>query len=324
MTPKRVPLISLVQGLRCKAPPGLDSWTKLVLTLDGRDKFTKVLQYACRLLSWWLIGEAAKERFSSLKTSLTTSRKAFRLGRSLVELQKLRSLGLLEWLGWCLREQSGETASKSLSQSLSNAAYCLYNPASSRMIADYRLLSEKREKPDVPFWNIAGNGLKMLGLLGFWAADNVSFLGQSGFFDDFSKDKDTRLQDRVQLVTNASSFANQSYFAGAIAGLLTNWRSYWEHHNGSLRKLQLDALDDVKSNDVASATAALQKSQEKQFTLFLALLKSCCDVLVFSNNPGVDVWRKYRGRPMHEGFHCLCGLVSASTVLHANYPNASS
>jgi hypothetical protein len=56
----------------------------------------------------------------------------------------------------------------------------------------------------------------------------------------------------------------------------------------------------------------------------VALAKSCCDVLVFSNNPGVDLWkRSRRGAPMHEGFHCLCGLVSASAVLYNNFPNSN-
>lgn len=325
--PKHIPLFSFKEGLRCKATPGLESWSKLLLTLDGRDKFTKVLQYACRLLAWSLAG-AARERFTALKVSLTTSRKAFRLGRSIVEVQKLRSLGLLEWLVWYLREQSGDTASKSLVQSLSNVLYCIYSPLASKL-TDCQM-STKKEKPDVPFWNLVGNALKMLGLLGFWAADNISFLTQSGCLDDFTKDKVACLHERQRRVSNASAYANRSYFAGAIAGLLTNWRIYWEHRNGTLRNLQQKASETVWNRNIKSIDThgysdfeALQTAQEKQFALFLALLKSCCDVLVFSNNPGIDAWKKFRGRPMHEGFHCVCGLVSAFIVLYTNYPNIS-
>jgi hypothetical protein len=41
-------------GLSKKATPlALESWAALSLTLDGRDKLTKVFQYATRLLGWW-------------------------------------------------------------------------------------------------------------------------------------------------------------------------------------------------------------------------------------------------------------------------------
>ena len=67
---------------------------------------------------------------------------------------------------------------------------------------------------------------------------------------------------------------------------------------------------------------ALKKVEQKHFELFLALLKSICDVTVFSNNPGIDLHLKLRGKKNHEGFHCLCGLISASTVLYNNFSNA--
>jgi hypothetical protein len=44
--------------------------------------------------------------------------------------------------------------------------------------------------------------------------------------------------------------------------------------------------------------------------------------LVFSNNPGIDLWQQQIGHKMHEGFHCLFGLISASAVLYNNYPAA--
>ena len=76
--------------------------------------------------------------------------------------------------------------------------------------------------------------------------------------------------------------------------------------------------DDV----VEEARANLKRTERKHFELSLALLKSCCDFMVFSNNPGIDLHLKLRGRKNHEGLHCLGGLVSASTVLYNNFPNA--
>ena len=55
--PAIVPVVSLREGLAKKATPfALASWVKLALTLDGRDKITKVCQYSARMLAWWFVG----------------------------------------------------------------------------------------------------------------------------------------------------------------------------------------------------------------------------------------------------------------------------
>jgi Peroxisomal biogenesis factor 11 (PEX11) len=294
----------------------LDAWCTLLLTLDGRDKVTKVFQYACRFLAYWYSAStttqgSSAERFAALKASISTSRKAFRLGRSLIEWQKLR--GLWRQLEMKLWPPSPTEHKTSIPQSVSSGS-------------------------SVAIGTLVGTSLKTLGLMGFWAADNVSFLAQAGFLDNASaQSKQARMQTRHRLATTASEVANQSYFMGAVAGLVTNWYAYWDH----CRTNAVEWLWHPRSSEAAiSATpkgendndqpsdssdllvAARQKVYEKQRVLWLALVKSVCDVLVFSNNPGVDLWKKYRGgRAMHEGFHCLCGLVSASTVIYANYPN---
>jgi hypothetical protein len=52
-------------------------------------------------------------------------------------------------------------------------------------------------------------------------------------------------------------------------------------------------------------------------------LKSSCDVLAFTNNPGIDLWMKHRGRKMNELVHCLCGLISSATVMYNFFPDSS-
>jgi hypothetical protein len=158
-----------------------------------------------------------------------------------------------------------------------------------------------------------------VGLLGFWTADNVSFLTASGFLDSYKLKASKRLERRQSIQTRASRFAAQSYFMGAVAGLFVNLRSYCSHRQNEIKTTQ-DKL--AQSEDDEDDRQAAKEAQEKQFELFLALLKSCCDVLAFSNMPGIDLHQKYRGKKMNEGFHCLCGIVSASTVLYSNFPNA--
>ena len=119
----QIPLICLSAGLSRKASPSqLKSWVALSLTLDGRDKITKCCQYASRLLAWYyetlasslggnlltndatvaqLLQKAQKLR--GLQAKLTESRKAYRLGRSLVELDKLRGMGWGTFLAYHLK-----------------------------------------------------------------------------------------------------------------------------------------------------------------------------------------------------------------------------
>jgi hypothetical protein len=363
----RTPTFCLTEGLNRKEPAWkADSWIALSLTLDGRDKITKVLQYSARFLAWWLAGNRQAERFQALRVSLTTSRKAFRLGRSLIEYHKIRSVGILRTLGWHLQQtllesdgsekpvlrhrvssnigwgpstavpedqpSSASPSGRNFYRSLSSMAYRrMYRPMLSRMscsfLGDDSTSSKHSKPPESPIWMIVGSVLKMFGLFGYWTADNVAFLTSSGFFDDLRADKAERLSKRTELQTRASLFANRTYFGGALAGLMVSLKSYWDFR-GVLQRLQRKLVEEEESSDDDEVFShrketimELQKAKEKEFTHFLALLKSCCDVLVFTNNPGIDLWEKARGKKMHEGLHCVAGLVSASTVIYNNFPN---
>lgn len=321
------------------SPWKLDSWCKLLLTLDGRDKATKVLQYMCRLLAWYFAGAVATTRqkkiggssantsavaaaaaaaslvLTNWKTSLSTSRKAFRLGRSVLEWQKFQSLGIGEWIRCFL--------------------VCRHNHFQS----SHHRHPEKTLQPNSPpqkdisipdsnktydwssLWILLVQATKLWGLGGFWAADNASFLIQSsGLTNSCNSNK--------EWVARTSALANQCYFVGAVAGLVVNIEALRKHHQ---QQHQQSAHCYSVTEGGAIEDEKLRVEQEKKFTLFMSLLKSCCDILVFSNNPGVDLWRRRRqphggpaaAAPMHEGFHCLCGLVSAGTVLYANYPTTT-
>ncbi len=60
----------ITSGLQKKQSPlSLKHWIATVLTLDGRDKFTKVLQYSCRLLGWYFAGLAARTSIGASSSS---------------------------------------------------------------------------------------------------------------------------------------------------------------------------------------------------------------------------------------------------------------
>lgn len=276
-------------------------WVALALSLDGRDKLTKVAQYVSRLLAWWWAGQRRSMRFLDLKNSLTTSRKAFRLGRTFIELHRLQSLGLLASWRWHL-------------------AHARWLPL--RSLLPYGGSGGKVSSDPAPCHSpleLLGSTVKLLGLAGFWAADNVSFLVQSGVWDNYAVSPEIRRKQRLRRQSQASRWANRSYFMGAVAGLLVSAKAYLHHRTQKM----LPTVDGVPEGDAVQDEVVWDRAREKQFALFVALLKSCCDVLVFSNNPGLDLWRKHSGKPLHEGLHCLCGLASAATVLYNSFPNDS-
>ena len=277
-------------------------WIALALSLDGRDKLTKVAQYVARLLAWWWAGQRRAVRFLDLKNSLTTSRKAFRLGRTFIELHRLQSLGLLASWRWHLAQSRWPPLRSLLPYGTSGG------DATSDVAPSYSPLE------------LIGSTVKLLGLAGFWAADNASFLVQSGVWDNYAVSPEIRIKQRLRRQSQASRWANRSYFVGALAGLLVSSKAYLHHRTQTvLPAVSVDGSPE--DDDAAQAVLAWNRARERQFALFVALLKSCCDVLVFSNNPGIDLWRKHSGKPLHEGLHCLCGLASAATVLYNSFPN---
>lgn len=302
------PQVSTLQaGLQRKASPFLvGSWTTLSLTLDGRDKITKFLQYWSRLLAYYYssrrnatgVGSAAAAAWQALYTNLSFSRKAFRLGRSVVEIEKLRNLGL--WTALSLQGAGGKTT----------------------------------HQPTDDVWKLVGTALKTLGLCGFWAADNLNFLTSIGCLDDkklggggtaMDRDADDHrtLQVRKARQMEWGIRANRSYFFGSVAGLVVNFRTFLLFQRTQVAAAYQMWKEAKTADQVDAANEQIKSVREKQFLIALDLIKSCCDVLVFSNNPGVSLWEKYHGRKLHEGVHCIGGMMSAAVVLYNNYPNVA-
>ena len=399
------------------SPIFLKSWIAMVLTLDGRDKVTKVIQYSSRLLVHYYKSMANRHgatftalylskaaRFANLQRSLTSSRKAYRFGRSIIEFEKLNAIGLVHWISWHLRnvlfphqDHEEECSSISSYESDSNTANSPRQESTVRWHEDtkfdadsklkskpasqdhaprihlprrvssnlgpstivlskepviekrpYRQLSsmgrlvylslssfidQKRESDIQPMWKILSSTFKLLGLAGFWAADNVSFLYSSGFLDHHDNKK-TRTK-------SASIFAARSYFFASVSGLYLNYMEWIRYRNGLLKETWENLIEfqkNMKSDQVLNSKNSayedhemkaeldrlkheVEKARRRYASLCIALVKSCCDVLVFSNNTGIDFHLKYRGKKMNEYLHCACGITSAMTVIYNNFPS---
>jgi Peroxisomal biogenesis factor 11 (PEX11) len=304
------------------------AWIAMINTLDGRDKVTKLLQYVMRFLGWYY----ESERCTNLKASLANSRKAYRLGRTILEFYKIYDQLILL--------NNNTTAYRTLRKYDSTAT------------ATVTCSNTKDNK--LQLYKVIGTGMKSLFLGGFWAFDNVSYLAKSGFLGHEDNN-----ESRKPIQKDATMYANRCYFIAALVGLYINVRSYLEyeptspnptgnikstmtqaaevsdqHHidTAKISNLQPDSVqqESVQQDSVQKeAEQRVRKYNEHDVALWLGVLKSCCDVIVFSNNPGVDLWHKYNqdcirmnrnDYKLHEGFHCVCGMISSVVVMYNNLP----
>jgi hypothetical protein len=135
-------------------------------------------------------------------------------------------------------------------------------------------------------WTVIGSAIKVMALGLFWMGDNVNFLSSAGAFDNWnsstSSDEEQLMKRRHQLSTLAGVRANQAYFAGAIAGLAVNWRTYFAFGRNEIRPAearikQVVVVEEEEEypQEKDRMMQQLVKLQGKQFSLFLALLKVC-------------------------------------------------
>ena len=279
---------------------------------------------------------ALSKRFNELCQALVTSRKAFRIGRSIIEWDKIAQMGVFDYLNYMLLQPLADSPTIVRSSQSSSSSSLLPRP--------------KMAVIATPSWKLVGTTIKFLGLMGFWAFDNIAFVTGSGFLDPIIDDKKIindqvhpalnyidvdnvvlvnpkKSDNRTMRKTWSGEWANRFYFLGALGGLYVNLRSLYCHWNTELKnardQLQLAADNSTIIDDINAAKANLEKVQRDHFDLRVALTKSIVDIMVFGNNPGVDLFVKYRGKKNHEGLHCIGGLVSASTVLYNNFPNSN-
>ncbi|CAH0476595.1 unnamed protein product [Peronospora belbahrii] len=82
--------------MNAKASFSFDAFMKLAFCLEGRDKLSKILQYGSRGLAFYILSADPKsdvgQRLHALYKIMQQSRKAFRLGKSLVYYKKLQML----------------------------------------------------------------------------------------------------------------------------------------------------------------------------------------------------------------------------------------
>jgi hypothetical protein len=237
------------------------------------------------------------------------------------------------------------TSFSSLSRSLRTTITRKINSIPDRILSLIPLSSKNinEASPKVEWWKATSSALKTIGLIGYLLGDNLNFLTSSGALDNYSLSDKDRLSHRKRFQTLVGKRSNQSYFFAAMIGLVTNSYTYYrflQQQKNTAMLIQVEQQHQADDENIGNnleeqngewqiqnimiqqtATTPTPKEQQKQFVLFLALFKSCMDVIVFSNNDGIDLHKKWRGRKNHEGLHCLCGILSAGTGLYNNLPD---
>jgi hypothetical protein len=286
-SPKTLPPLLPTVAASLAAPTSLKPWVALSCTLDGRDKITKVCVYTARFLAFYHLSSApaTAAKYQEVKDHLTMSRKAFRIGKFLNEFEKIRVL--LDRPTYDPREadeEAGEEGDESVTE---RAA-----PPAGSLRTYQKVLS------------IA----KCVGLAGFWTAENILLLTRGASFL-YRDDKDSQ----KSLARTAHETGTKFYFCGSIAFFIMSMRDILNHEK---------KIAAVLASKEETSDEELEALQKKKFDYYVALTKSICDMIVFSNIAGVNLHKKYRGKALNEGVVSVAGLVSASTVLYNNYPKA--
>ena len=276
-----------------KSPTSVLNWIKLSQTLDGRDKITKVLQYMSRIVGWYyesvLLNRGGGERFRALQIQFTHSRKAYKLFRWINEWFKLKDLlesgDELNVLGVAIFGKGGE------------------KEKGGKKIDVYKTTKKLSQ---------AG---KIVGLMGYWFGDNVKYLTNAGFMA--RSEANAMRSKRVQLV------APKFYLFGAVCGLVN---AVTEVKRGRIivnrLKVERDGNGgvDLDCSYDDNYCERIKSANSKLFVHYVALMKAICDIVVFSNMEGVDMWLKWRGKKLSDLVMGLGGIGSASTVIWNNFP----
>lgn len=273
-------LISLALTKK-SSPKRLSSWIDLSLKLDGRDQITKALQYSSRLIAFifeYLGIFSLSKRFRSLQGSLGSSRKAYRLGKSLVLFSRILNI-------WKLLLSGNSVANKN-----SKAGQINDKDEKAHYISSYSALRRS-----------IFTSLQLLGLAGYFFGDNLIFLAHSSFL----------LHDKQEKIF-WKKFTNRCYFFASIMSFYNNGNELFQQNN----------TKEINAEQRSVHGKEMQVLIEKQIRLFIATVKSSCDILDFSNNIGINLYQKIFDAKLNEGAQSIFGLLSALASIYNNFPKA--
>jgi len=227
----------------------LTSWLSLSKTLHGRDKMTMLLQYICRWIVWYfkqhrpLLSSIVKQ----IQSSLVDGRKAFRIGRSVTELQTLGKLKIMQLL---------EATISRLYQQMNSNSIMSPRVKSGGVVA-HQITSTTTNAAIVAVeWKKWIRVFRHVAMTGFWATDNfVFFMGCIGSLKKKKK---------------ASRIANRLSFVASIAAL---WLAYDAYQQDCKRRRKEEEMQHHHHRRHQYSGSDMEKSSTMRTTLIWALVK---------------------------------------------------
>ncbi|CAM9386392.1 unnamed protein product [Ectocarpus sp. 4 AP-2014] len=309
-------MIPIDDALVVKEAVSLESFVVTLRKLDGRDKFTKLIQYGARFLAWWLSARdpGLSQRVFKLYRTTQRSRKAFRMLKILDEVVKLRQI---------LRTAGGNGGS-------SRTAFLGYAET---------LMS-----------------VRCLAMGAFWTFDNLNYLtitetvnfgvarATRGFSRSWSVSSALAIMLGIDSLRKTEKKRREalSAYAAAVSERIAppdrngncngNGNSTRNDHcngNGHGSGESCDAVeqqgqrdgDGDREGDVVGLREALRRANADHFKSWLMVLKGALDLTCAVNVTGVDLPKRLLGRTLNDGIIGAAGCVSALCVLYNNWPS---
>ncbi|CBN78625.1 conserved unknown protein [Ectocarpus siliculosus] len=282
-------MIPIDDALAVKEAVSLESFVATLRKLDGRDKFTKLMQYGARFLAWWLSARDPdlSQRVFKLYRTTQRSRKAFRMLKILDEVVKLRQI---------LRTAGGNSAS-------SRTAFLGYAET---------LMS-----------------VRCLAMGAFWTFDNLNYLtitetvnfgvakATRGFSRSWSVSSALAIMLGIDSLRKTEKKRREalSAYAAAVSERIAppdrcghcngNGNSNGESYGVVERQRQRDGEGDGEG-DVAGLREALRRANADHFKSWLMVLKGALDLTCAVNVTGMDFPKRLLGRKLNDGPFVWC------------------
>ncbi|CAM9398008.1 unnamed protein product [Scytosiphon promiscuus] len=270
--------------------------------LDGRDKFTKIIQYGARFFVWWFAATdpALSQRAFKLYRTTQQSRKAFRLLKVLDEVVKLRQI--------LLAAASASGSSSGAGAEASGAGALVLGYTESLMSA------------------------RCLAMGAFWMFDNLNYLTVTETVN-FGVARATRGFSRAWSVSSAlfillgidslrkTKRKRQEALAEYAAAVK---QSGGGDGYGELQRQERPEREGGEGDEEAHRRTrlreAVRRANAEHFKSWLMILKGALDLTCAVNVAGMDLPKRFLGRKLNDGVIGAAGCASALCVLYSSWP----
>ncbi|CAN0292404.1 unnamed protein product [Pylaiella littoralis] len=334
MVSGQLSLVPIGDALAVKEELSLESAVVTLRKLDGRDKFTKMMQYGARFFYWWFASSdpALSERAFKLYRTTQRSRKAFRMLKILDEAVKLQKI--LRTAG------KNQTASGSRGTGFLGYTEALMSLRCLVMGAfwtfdnlNYLTLTDtvnfgvaRATKGFSRSWSVASALYILLGIDSLRKTERK----RRGVLSEYA----VAVSQRAVTPGGNGDGRSNGHGNGESDSLGNSSNGYGNGHvngngrgdgnrNGVPQQHQCEREEDEGEDGARREVRlreALTRANAEHFKSWLMVLKGAIDLTCAINISGMDLPKRIFGRKLNDGVVGAIGCVSALTVLYNSWP----